>query len=337
MKITIRFLILSAFALSFTAAAQTMSDEERAFLVSVPPGLQSRQERAVRDAVAGDFSGLLAVRASRNTAATLPEGVKAIDIGDRYRLYIPADSAAAPLLLLIYLHGGGWCFGSINSCSRFCGELVAGGGLAVLAVDYPLAPEYPYPAALESSLDAVRFAFDNCQNYGIDARSISIGGDSAGGNLALAAALRLCADGDGSYCPASVIAFYPVVKAWNDGSASWRAYATGYGLDAGIMEAFNEAYIGADSCDNPFISPFCAPAHLLAALPPAMIVNAGHDILHDQGAEMARLLHDNGVSVTRTVLRDACHLFITVDGQETARCQAVALSRRFLLSAHGRD
>lgn len=337
MKMTIRFLILSALVLSFTASAQTMADEERAFLASVPPGLQDRQERAVRDAVAGDFSALLAVRASRNTAAALPEGVKATDIGDRYRLYIPADSAAAPLPLLIYLHGGGWCFGSINSCSRFCGELVAGGGLAVLAVDYPLAPEHPYPAALESCLEAVRFAFDNCRSYGFDARAISIGGDSAGGNLALAAALRLCADGDGSHRPASVLAFYPVVKAWNDGSASWQAYAAGYGLDAGIMEAFNEAYIGADRPDNPFISPFCAPPHLLAALPPVMIVNAGHDILCDQGADMERLLLDNGVSVARTVLHDASHLFITVGGQETARRQAVAMSRRFMLSAHGRD
>lgn len=68
-----------------------------------------------------------------------------------------------------------------------------------------------------------------------------------------------------------------------------------------------------------------------------MIVNAGHDILCDQGADMERLLLDNGVSVARTVLHDASHLFITVGGQETARRQAVAMSRRFLLSAYGRD
>lgn len=327
------YALLAALIMPAGIAAQTMADEERLFLASMPPGLQAAQEQAVRDAIAGDFSALQAVRNSRNVAVSIPDNVKARDINGIYRLYTPRDTTDKKLPLLIYLHGGGWCFGSINSCSEFCAGMVADGGIAVLAVDYPLAPENPYPAALDCCLEAVRFAFGNCMEYGLDAQSISIGGDSAGGNLALCTALRLHSETSGNYRLKSVLAVYPVVKAWADGSDSWRSYSVGYGLDGTIMEAFNEAYICGDAADNPFISPYCASDSLLAGLPPVMIINAEHDILHDQGAEMESKLRDNGVNVDRKVLQGTSHLFITVAGQEAARRQAVILSRRFLLSA----
>ncbi|MDE7375203.1 MAG: alpha/beta hydrolase, partial [Odoribacter sp.] len=179
------FVALWGMVASLTANAQfarrlrdsMMMREGEAFIARMPEGLQARQEKAVRIAIAGNGVLLEEVRASRNTVETLPDEVVATDIQGKYRLYVPALSSSKKLPLLIYLHGGGWCFGSINSCARFCMELVREAGVAVLAVEYPLAPEHPYPAALTCCSEAVAFGFHQAEAYGIDAENISIGGD----------------------------------------------------------------------------------------------------------------------------------------------------------------
>lgn len=310
--------------------------EADAFLRSLPEGLQARQEEAVRRAMKGDFAALEAVRQSRNVPPALPADVVATDISDTYRLYRPASCASGRLPLLIYLHGGGWCFGSINSCARFCAELSRRAGVAVLAVDYPLAPRYPFPHALDASLEAVGFARDNAELYGFDPDRISLGGDSAGGNLALSAAIAIAS---GQRCgrlslPAgalrSLVLFYPVVKVWSDGSESWQSYGSGYGLDASIMEAFNEAYAGPADARQPLVSPFCAASDALAKLPPVMMVSADRDILRDQGTDMARRLRESGVEVSHRILPSTVHLFITVPGQQRAFDMAVDAAAGFL-------
>ncbi len=316
-----------------------MEREAVGFIGSLPPDLQLRQEQAVRKAIDGDNSALVAVRASRNLAYRLPENVDTIDIDKKYRIYIPAHKPDKPLPLLIYLHGGGWCFGSINSCARFCAGLVAESDMAVMAVEYPLAPEHAYPAAIDSCTDAVIFAFDNAERYGFDTDNISLGGDSSGGNLALTTALNLVYMAEKSGNPdgtsslshlKSLLLFYPVVKAWSDDCESWRKYGCGFGLDAGIMEAFNEAYVGENNPEEPLISPICASKRHLAQLPPVLIVNADHDILKDQGLEMYKRMADAGVNVTRTVYPGTTHLFITVDGQPAAFDKAIKASAEFL-------
>lgn len=314
-----------------------LAREADVFLRSLPEGLQKRQEEAVRLAMSGDTAALEAVRASRNAMPVLPDDVMVTDISDIYRLYRPASSASRRLPLLIYLHGGGWCFGSINSCARFCAELSRKAGVAVLAVDYPLAPRYPFPHALDASLEVVRFALDNAELYGFDAARISLGGDSAGGNLALSAALAVVS----GQCPErlrlppdalrSLVLFYPVVKVWNDGSESWRSYGLGYGLDASIMEVFNKAYAGRTDVRHPLVSPFCAAHETLAQLPPVMMVSADRDILRDQGADMARRLRGAGVEVCHRILPSTVHLFITVPGQSRAFDMAVDAAAGFLL------
>lgn len=306
-----------------------MQSEAAAFISSLPAGMQKRQETAVRKAVGGDSSSLDSVRSSRNSAFNPPEDVSCIDIDGRYRLYRPAGGTAEPLPLLIYLHGGGWCFGSVNSCAAFCSELTREAGIAVLAVEYPLAPEYPFPHALQFCSEALRWAHQNAVKFGFDRKRISMGGDSAGGNLALCAALE-----NDSYLLKSLVLFYPVVKAWNDNSVSWNRYGEGYGLDSGIMEAFNEAYlIGVADARMPLVSPFEAASSHLEALPTVLMINAGRDILRDQGEAMCRKLAEAGVDVNHKVFEGATHLFITVGGQPTAFARAVDAASYFLMRA----
>lgn len=315
-----------------------MTAQAKAFVENMPEGLQSRQEEAVRLALAGDNSILENVRSSRNVTVELPRGVRALDINGKYRIYEPEVRTDVKLPVLIYLHGGGWCFGSINSCSRFCAELVKESGIAVLAVEYPLAPENPYPAALNFCTETVGWVYEHAKEYGFDRERISIGGDSAGGNLALAVALNMIKMSenhhDDFFVPSlrSLVLFYPVVKVWNDGSLSWKMYGKGFGLDGGIMEAFNEAYLDGMNPETLLVSPFCASAEHLALLPEVLMINADHDILRDQGEEMCDKLLAAGVKVTHKVLPGTTHLFITVAGQQAAFSQSVALASSFLLS-----
>lgn len=305
-----------------------MAVESESFLKSLPDRLQLRQENAVRSAIAGNTAPLAAVRASRNAGSIVVEGVEVVDIEGRYRVYRPADAVGEKLPLLIYLHGGGWCFGSINSCSRFCMELAREARIAVMAVEYPLAPENPYPEALDCCVEGVRFSWDNASEYGFDTANISIGGDSSGGNLALATALKVQSTRKNML--KSVVTFYPVTKAWNDGSDSWKQFGAGYGLDSGIMDAFNEAYLGGRNAESPFVSPCNATMEQLAVFPPVLMINAERDILHDQGKEMCDRLSQAGVEVTHRVLPGTTHLFITVPGQDTAFYESVRMTAEFL-------
>lgn len=215
--------VLIVFSLRGRAQSSVMMEKETcAFLQSLPAGLQKTQADAVRRAINGDCTALISVRNSRNTNPESKSGVVATDIGGCYRLYRPAGFDTIPLPVLIYLHGGGWCFGSINSCAHFCAGLSYRAKIAVLAVEYPLAPEHAYPAALNACTEAVAFAFEHAGEYGFLPDRISIGGDSSGGNLALATALNLilakdshsCRMDSGTMCSSlcSLVLFYPVTK-----------------------------------------------------------------------------------------------------------------------------
>lgn len=329
MRILKHIVLMMAMLASMPAFAETVADslmrrEADAFLKTTPEGLQHRQTEAVRQAIAGDNTALMGVRRSRNAAPELSAGVSVRQLTAALRLYEPAGAAEA-LPLLVYFHGGGWTFGSLNSCARFCDAMVAAGGLKVLAVDYRLAPENPFPCGLDDCIDAVLYACSHADSLGIDPRRISAGGDSSGGNLALAAALS-------SQCRGmleSLVLFYPVTKAFADGSQSWTDYACGYGLDAELMEAFNEAYLcgGADA-RNEAISVGLSDDEALSRLPRSLLVAAGRDILCEQGRELAERV---GGGMRRVEFADAVHLFITVPGQDEAFRRAVALAHDFLI------
>lgn len=307
-----------------------MAKETRTFLASMPEGLQQRQADAVLMAVAGKYETLGEVRNTRNTVPEISVNVKTIEVGPNLCLFRPKHTSNERRLpLLVYLHGGGWTFGSINSCTRFCDALAATGETMVLAVDYRLAPEHPYPYGLQDCAAAFRFATEHAEEWGADTGRISIGGDSSGGNLALATALYL--DAKGENMPRSLLLFYPVVKAYDDRSESWQKYGAGYGLDTTLMKAFNKAYLHSGAIhDTDFVSMADAGDDVLAGLPPVLLVAAGKDILCDQGREFSERLDGIGIDIHRIEFPQAVHLFITVPGQETAFKEAVRLAGVYL-------
>ncbi len=324
------------FGESFRLCAQTLCldmdtvalrKEADAFLSTLPQGLQAEQTEAVYRAMKGDTEALNRVRHSRNAPSPLPYGVSATFLTPRLCLYTPSVKADILRPLLVYFHGGGWTFGSINSCSRFCGELVARAGVSVLAVDYALAPEASFPFGLNDCIDAVRFAVQHAGEWGSAGHLVSVGGDSAGGNLAVATALSLLSSD--TILLRSLLLFYPVTLAYPDHSASWRLYGSGFALDSELMEAFNRAYAPGES-HHYLVSVAHAPDSLLSRLPSTLLVAAERDILCTQGREFAARLNHLGVKVSRYELPATVHLFITVPGQSLAFCYALSLSASFL-------
>lgn len=303
------------------------------FIDEITDGRQDRQSDAILHAMRGQGAELMALRQSRNSQGMISSNVEVQDIcgkgmaqGIAMRLYRPENPTSdKPLPLLVYLHGGGWTIGSINSCAEFCDALAATGKVMVLAVDYALAPEKPYPAGLTDCVAATEFAIDNAGKWGSSSSMVSIGGDSSGGNLALATALSL-ADRRMQDPLRSIVLFYPVVKAYSDNSISWKRYRRGYGLDKRLMETFNEAYLAGGDSRDPMVSPIEAPLEKLAQLPPVLLVAAERDILADQGREFT----DKVKGTERIELPGTVHLFITVPGQPTAFGKAVRITVAFL-------
>ncbi len=316
----------------------SINEETTSFLKNKLKDVQRIQSRAIAMALDGVPEKLAEIRNSRNVMPAIPEAVCTKDVSPGMKLFMSSklsqqadcDDTSQPLLpLLVYFHGGGWTFGSINSCSRYCASVAESGKVLVLAVDYRLAPEHPYPAALDDCSRAFRFSLEHALVWGADPNRVSLGGDSSGGNLALAVALNAVCEK--TTLPSSLVLFYPVVKAAPDGSLSWREYGEGYGLDASIMELFYKAYLGtADQSRNPLVSVADAPEEWLRQLPPILFVAAEKDVLHDQGYDMVNHLRNLGVPVEYNCLDGATHLFITVDGQPTAFRYAVEATIDFL-------
>ena len=299
--------------------------EAEAFLAKRDKGVQPRQIAEIWKAARGEPNELGAVRSARNVMAPVPEGVVAEWVTPKMRLYRPASVENAPLIM--YLHGGGWVIGSVASCSAFCG-VVAKEGVAVLALDYPLAPEHPYPAALEFVCSTYREIVANPERFHCDRARVSIGGDSSGGNLCLAAALALQREG---LKPAALLPYYPVTEARVDGTESWRAYDVGYGMDGEFMAVCNAAYLQGKDYRDPLVSPAYASDGALRKLPPVHVLGADHDVLRDQGKRFADRLKTLGCTVRYELPRGTTHLFITVPGQPTAFRRAV----RFAVEACG--
>ncbi|MCP2342312.1 alpha/beta hydrolase [Actinomadura rupiterrae] len=243
------------------------------------------------------------------------------------RLYRPAPRARGPLPALVYLHGGGWVLGGIESVDQACRDLAAEIGCAVLSVGYRLAPEHPFPAAVEDAWTVVEALSRDPERFDADPGAIAVAGDSAGGNLAAVVALLAR---DRGVRLVHQLLVYPVTDTSTD-TASWDAYGEGYGLDAATLRRFAALYrAGADPAD-PRLAPLRAPD--LSGLAPATVITADHDILRDEGEAYARRLELAGVQVSHRRYPGTIHSFFLLPEIFPAGLEARAFAVRRLRSA----
>lgn len=229
----------------------------------------------------------------------------------RARVYRPYGSTRSEALpAIVYFHGGGWVCGDLDSHDVPCRALANHSRAAVLSIDYRLAPEHKFPAAFEDAVAAVRWAAERSAALGIERRRLAVAGDSAGGNLAAAAALAL--RGDARAEPAMQLLFYPSLDQRLE-TPSHAALATGYLLEReGILWRRDHYLRGAGDISDWRASPLLAPDH--RGLPPAYIVTAGFDPLRDEGEAYAQRLCAAGVAVTYECFQGLVHGFITMGG-----------------------
>jgi acetyl esterase len=232
------------------------------------------------------------------------------------RLYVPAF-APTPGPLLVYYHGGGWVQGSIETHDATCRLLAHYAGVRVMSVDYRLAPEHPYPAAVDDAIAAYAWAGSTAGAalLGADPARLAVGGDSAGGNLAAVVAL---AARDDERLPGAAfqLLLYPVTDVAAK-TASHATFAEGYLLtDAGMDWFVNNYLPDAARRAEPQASPLRAPS--LAGLPPAYVATCLPDVLRDEAEAYAARLREAGVAVA-TQRHDQVHGFVNTSAVRSSR------------------
>lgn len=256
--------------------------------------------------------------------------VRDLPVGDlRGRLYVPT-SAETPGPLLLFVHGGGWIFGDLDSHDSSCRFLAERSGVRVLAIDYRLGPEDRFPAAYDDACAAYRWVVSHAASLGADPARLAIGGDSAGGNLAAGVALSAASEG----LPlAFQLLVYPAVDATR-ATDSFQMFSEGFYLTRAFMDLADASY-QADgmNIEDPRLSPIFA--EVPSGLAPAYVVTAGFDPLRDEGEAYARKLADAGVDVELKRFPDQIHGFFNIVGvgrSSRAACAEIAAKLKAALA-----
>jgi len=228
----------------------------------------------------------------------------------RARHYAPSE-AGGPQPLLVFYHGGGFTFGDLDTHDVVCRILCRHAGAHVLAVDYRLAPEHPFPAAVEDARAALGWAYANAGRLGADPRRIGAGGDSAGGNLA--AVVSQLAAHDGGPAPVLQLLIYPATD-FTRRRRSRELFGEGFLLTTTEMKWFETNYLGAarTQASDPRASPLLAED--LSGLAPALVVTAAFDPLRDEGEDYAKALQAAGTPATLRRFPGLIHGFISAAG-----------------------
>ncbi len=247
------------------------------------------------------------------------------------RQYTPQPvSWALPSPALLYLHGGGFTIGSIETHDRICRVLAAGSAAQVFSVDYRLAPEHRFPAAVDDTFDALAWLRDEATALGVDAGRIAVGGDSAGGTLAAAAAIHAR---DRGWPLLLQLLLYPGLSSHQQ-TPSHREFSAGYLLDGDVIDWFFTQYLrGPQDRHDWRFAPLLAPT--LQGVAPAWIGLAQFDPLLDEGIEYAQRLAAAGVPVQQTTYRGMIHAFFQHAGFVVAARQAHADACAALRAAFG--
>lgn len=227
----------------------------------------------------------------------------------RLRLYRALGTGEAEILpALVFLHGGGWVLGNLDTHDAICCRLANEARCAVVAVDYRLAPEHPFPAGLEDGAAALAHVVREAGALGIDPGRVAVGGDSAGGNLAAVLALM----GRDGALPRTVhqVLLYPAVDLGMTGDG-YAAATAGMTVTPATMRYFIGHYLPDPASREDWrASPLRAAS--LAGAPPALVVTCGHDPLRDEGRRYAARLEREGVPVTSLDMSDQTHGMLTL-------------------------
>ena len=234
------------------------------------------------------------------------------------RIYRSGAGAVEAPPLLLYLHGGGWVMGGIDPVDSPLRALANRSGAVICSLAYRLAPETPFPGPLEDVLAALSWLAGEAPGLGADGERIVVGGDSAGGNLAAAAALS-ARQGRGPR-PAGQILIYPVMD-FDFDTASYREHAEGFGLTRESMRWYWDCYASTEARSDPLAAPLQAAD--LAGLPPALVISAEHDVLRDEAEAYARRLEAAGVPVTLSRYDGMVHGFFRMAGAVDAGSELI--------------
>ena len=233
------------------------------------------------------------------------------------RFYHPA--AHGPRPVLVYYHGGGFVLGDLEAYDAVCRGLCDRTGALVISVDYRLAPEHPFPAAVDDAVDAYKWVRVHAPELGADPDRVAVGGDSAGGNLA--AVVSQVARDEGLPLPRFQLLIYPATDMRRQ-TASHANLSEGYFLTRADMDWFLGSYLpGPEALTDPRASPLLAKD--LSGLPPAHVVTAGFDPLRDEGRAYAEALGAAGVTVTHAHHPGLIDGFASMGGVLRAAAEAV--------------
>jgi acetyl esterase len=279
-------------------------------LESLPPG-EARQ--AAIDGLA-EVRGEPAALASVENL-TIPGPLGSIPI----RVYRPEGTG--PLACMMYFHGGGWVVCDLDTHDSVCRLIAKESGAIVIAVDYRLAPEHKFPAAVVDSYFATCWVAENAARLGVDPSRIAVGGDSAGGNLS--AVLSLKARDENGPPLALQVLIYPVTNLADFGTESYIDFAQGYHLSLAAMEWFRDHYLARPE-DALSIEASPLFAKDLSGLPPALVITAECDVLRDEGEAYAERLRAAGVAVKLTRYAGMIHPFFSMPGRLKQARAAIA-------------
>ena len=270
------------------------------------PAVEEMTGQQARAAVAARRAPVL----NHDDVESAVDRVAATPTGDiPVRIYRPhcADDAARPAV--VFYHGGGFVLCDLDSHDGFCRALARYTQSVVVSVDYRLAPENPAPAAAEDAIAAYGWVLATAADLGVDPDRVAVAGDSAGGNLA--AATPILCRGRRAPMPAAQVLIYPMLDPACD-APSHRTCAAGYMTTTAAIRWYWRQYLGGDGLPEPVHQVAPPRADSLAGLPPAVVLTAGLDPLHDEGAAYARALRAAGVAVVHRDYPGLFHGFVTM-------------------------
>ncbi|CDH49246.1 esterase lipase [Lichtheimia corymbifera JMRC:FSU:9682] len=256
----------------------------------------------------------------RSAALKLPEVIeqdKTVEFEGRalnLTLLRPLGTENEILPVVIFYHGGGFVFGSKYTHARIIRDICIKNHVAVVFLDYSLAPEVKFPVIHEEAYATLQWVLANGKDIHVDTTKLALCGDSAGGNLTVAVALMAKQRGLPDNAIKTQIAIYPATADTRDHYHSYQAFGNGeYTLTREDMKFFGDAYYGgANGGDKKWSCPLVASVEELSGLPPALVFTAEADVLRDEGEEYARKLTEAGVKTAAVRMIGAIHGYITV-------------------------